>query len=62
MKFIVNQELCIACGACEGTCPEVFELVDDKSQVKLDPVPEEFQEGALEAEENCPVQAISHEE
>lgn len=60
MKFIVDQKLCIGCGACEGTCPEVFEL-DDKSQVKLDPVPEEFQECALEAEENCPVQAISHE-
>ena len=60
MKFKVDQELCISCGACEGTCPEVFEL-DDKSQVKLDPVLEEFQECALEAEENCPVQAISHE-
>ncbi len=61
MKFKVDQELCIGCGACEGVCPEVFELDDDKSQVKLDPVPEEFQECALEAEENCPVQAISHE-
>jgi ferredoxin len=60
MKFKVDQELCIACGACEGVCPEVFKL-DDKSQVKLDPVPKEFQECALEAEENCPVQAISHE-
>ena len=60
MKFKVDQEECIGCGACETTCPEVFEL-DDKSQVKLDPVPEEFQECALEAEENCPVQAISHE-
>jgi len=29
--------------------------------VKLDPVPEEFQESALEAEDGCPVQAISHE-
>ena len=61
MKFKVDQELCIGCGACEGICPEVFELVDDKSQVTLNPVPEEFQAGALEAEENCPVQAISHE-
>ncbi|NQV17466.1 MAG: ferredoxin [Armatimonadetes bacterium] len=61
MKFIVDQELCIDCGVCEGSCPEVFELVDDKSNVKLDPVPEEFQEDALEAEENCPVQAILHE-
>ena len=62
MKFTVDLELCVGCGACEATCQEVFELVDDKSQVKLDPVPEEFQEGALEAEENCPVQAISHEQ
>ena len=62
MKFKVDQELCIGCGACEGTCPEVFKLIDDKSQVKLDPVPEEFQESALEAEDGCPVEAISHEE
>ena len=61
MKFIVDKELCIGCGACEGTCPEVFELVDDVSKVKLNPVSDELQEGALEAEENCPVQAISHE-
>jgi len=62
MKFTVDQELCVGCGACEGSCPEVFELLDDKSQVKLEPVPEEFQECALEAEEGCPVGAISHEE
>lgn len=61
MKFKVDEELCIGCGACEGSCLEVFELVDDISTVKLNPVPEEFQESALEAEENCPVQAISHE-
>jgi len=60
MQFRVDQEACVGCGACEGTCPEVFE-VTDKSQVKLNPVPEEFQASALEAEESCPVQAISHE-
>ena len=61
MNFKVDQDLCIGCGACKATCPEVFELVDDKSQVKLDPVPEELQSTALSAEEGCPVQAISHE-
>ncbi len=60
MKFTVDQDLCIGCGACEATCPEVFEVLDT-SQVKLDPVPEEFQASALEAEEDCPAQAISHE-
>ena len=60
MKFSVVQELCIGCGACAGTCPEVFELQNDKSQVKLDPVPEEYQARALDAEGACPVGAISH--
>ena len=60
MNFKVNQDLCIGCGACEEICPEVFELVDDKSQVKLNPVPEEFKESALDAENGCPVEAISH--
>jgi ferredoxin len=61
MKFKVDQDLCIGCGACEETCPEVFELPDDISQVKLNPVPEALQESALEAEEGCPVDAISHQ-
>ena len=60
MKFIVDQETCIGCGACEGTCPEVFE-VDDVSSVKLADVPEELEASALEAEAGCPVDAISHE-
>ena len=60
MKFKVDQENCIGCGACEATCPEVFELDGDLSQVILEPVSEELQESALEAEEGCPVEAISH--
>ncbi|WP_372806464.1 ferredoxin [Pontiella sp.] len=62
MKFEVDQDLCIGCGACEGTCPEVFEIPDDKSQVKLTPVPKELQASALAAEDGCPVGAISHTE
>lgn len=60
MKFTVDQNLCIGCGACEETCPEVFELPGDTSQVKLEPVPEGLQDAALAAEEGCPVGAISH--
>ncbi len=31
----VNKEKCIGCGACEATCPEVFEMKDDmKAYVK----------------------------
>ena len=60
MKFSVDQDACIGCGACESTCPDVFELVDDKSQVKLNPVSEGFRHDALQAEEGCPAGAISH--
>jgi len=61
MKVIVDQELCIGCAACEGTCPEVFELKDDKSQVILNPVTEALRPSVMDAEEACPVGAISHE-
>ena len=62
MKFIVDQELCIGCGACEGVCPEVFEMRDDDmAHVIKDPVPAELEESAIEAEESCPVEAITHE-
>jgi ferredoxin len=60
MKFTVDQNLCIGCEACEGISPEVFTFPNDKSQVKLNPVPLELQESTLEAEANCPVGAISH--
>ena len=60
MKFKVDADTCIACGACEETCPEVF-AVDDYSTVKVDDVSAELQESALEAEEGCPVGAISHD-
>ncbi len=61
MKFKVDQELCVGCGACQATCPEVFKLVDDKSQVILNPVPEELEMSAIEAEDGCPMGAISHD-
>ena len=62
MKFKVDLNLCAGGGVCEATCPEVFELPGDQARVKLDPVPEELQESALEAEAGCPVGAISHED
>lgn len=61
MKFSVDEGTCIACSACEETCPEVFE-VGDYSQVKMDEVPEELQASALAAEDGCPVDAISHQD
>jgi len=62
MKAIVDEETCIGCGLCVETCPEVFELTDDKARTKVDEVPEEYAETCREAAEECPVEAIQIEE
>ncbi|MEL7626870.1 MAG: ferredoxin [Anaerolineaceae bacterium] len=60
MKAVVNPDLCIGCGICEGIVPEVFSLLNEPyAEVQLDPIPEEFQEAVREASEECPEEAIS---
>lgn len=53
-----NAEACIGCGACQGVCPENWQLEGDKSH----PLKPEFAEDELEcnqkAEEICPVRCI----
>lgn len=60
MKAYVDRETCIGCGACAGICPEVFSMDDEGKSV---PVDEEISadsiDDAKEAEESCPVDAIS---
>jgi len=60
MKASVDRDICIGCGLCEITCPEVFELDDEMiSTVIVDEIPEDLEECAEEAEEECPVTAIT---
>ena len=61
MRVTVDEEACIACGLCAETCPEVFELKDDKAIAKMEEVPEELVESCREAAEECPVEAIQVE-
>jgi len=60
MKAVVDKNTCIGCGLCPSICPEVFSMDDDGLAVAID---EELDEGiigsAKEAEESCPVSAIS---
>jgi len=64
MKAKVDPELCTGCGACEETCPEVFELPEgaDVAGVKVETVPPELEDKVRQAAEDCPVEAISLED
>lgn len=62
MRVVVDEETCIGCGLCSETCPEVFEMNNDKARVIVDEVPEKVMESCKEAVENCPVEAIEMEE
>jgi len=62
MKAIVDKDICIGCGLCESECPDVFELDEDSiAIVMVDVVPQEFEACAIEAQEECPVDAITLE-
>lgn len=60
MKATVDKDLCIGCGLCAETCPEVFEMGDDMiAKVILDEIPAELKDSAQAASDACPVEAIA---
>ncbi len=62
MKATIERDGCIACELCPETCPEVFRMADDGlAEVYVDEVPEEVEDSAKDAEENCPVSVITVE-
>ena len=62
MKAHVDHDTCIGCGVCPSVCPEVFEMRDDGlSHVIVDTVPDGPEDAAKDAEESCPVDAITVE-
>lgn len=54
-KIIVNEDLCIGCGACAACCPEAFEIGDDFVAKAID---DNITENVIIAAENCPTDAI----
>ncbi len=58
MQAKVDEDLCTGCELCVTTCPEVFEMEDDKAIVKNKTVPSEAEENCRKATEECPVEAI----
>ena len=60
MRTKIDPDLCISCGLCVDTCPDIYEM-QDVASVITDPVPADKEKCALEAEQDCPTDAISHE-
>ena len=62
MNVTIDEDTCLGCGQCEEVCPDIFKLIDDKAQVILDDIPSNLKDCCHEAEEICPVSAITIEE
>lgn len=65
MKFKVNSDACICCGACAAICDEVFEISDEEGYAVAKDVvvtDENIKNDAIDAMEGCPVSAISNED
>jgi ferredoxin len=59
VKATVNQDLCISCGLCVSTCPEVYHWnEEEKAEAVKMAVPSDQEVCAREAAEGCPTDAI----
>lgn len=59
----IDRDGCISCGQCAEICPEVFHMADDGlADVHQNPVPKEAEDGAVAAQEGCPVSVIKVED
>jgi len=64
MNVKVVKEKCIGCGQCVGITDEKVFVFDEDNLAKeiVNPVPEDLEEVAVTAMENCPTGAIVEEE
>lgn len=58
MKVKIDADTCIGCGLCVNTCPEVFQMEEDKAIVYSNPVPDGSEDTCKKAVDECPVTAI----
>lgn len=62
MRPRVERSACAGCGCCVEISPEVFELVNETSEPKVETPPPYAEARFLEAMENCPFEAISDDD
>lgn len=62
---IVDQETCIACGACGAAAPDIYDYNDEGIAFVLTdenqgtaPVPGEIEEDVQDAQDGCPTDSI----
>lgn len=62
MKVTVDRDTCVGCGLCESICPNVFEMGNDSlAKVIAEVITPENEACAFEAQDECPVSAITVE-
>ena len=58
-RAYVNPDLCIGCGLCVSTAPEVFRINEEGVSEAYAETPDGMWEEVEEAVNSCPVKAIS---
>ena len=62
MRITVDKEICISCGMCVNTYPEIFNFnSDDKAQATESELPKNLENEGLDSVDLCPVGAITAE-
>ncbi len=62
MRVTVDKEVCISCGMCVNTYPDIFKFnSNDKAEAIESNLPENMEKAGLDAVDLCPVGAISAE-
>lgn len=61
MKASVDQDVCIGCGMCVGTCDAVFDFNESGLAEVAGEITSDNEEDVKEAADNCPVGAITVE-